>query len=465
MTSLRRRTASLLASSLTASLAGVLAASVLTAPWATAKPDTLFPSMGNSGYQVRAYDVALDYEPVTNRAIATVRIRAVARKAMNRFHLDFSGPEVTAVVVDQQPASFARRGDELVVTPAQRLAKGRFTAVVSYDGQPPEHTDDDGSTEGWVRTTDGAVAVNEPVGAMTWLPSNNTPGDKARFTFRISAPAGYSVVANGELVETAPHGTGTTWTWRQDEPMSTYLAMVGIGRYDVTESSTTSIDGRELPLWFFEDSAVGGARTAREVLPEVIAFCERLFGTYPFSSGGHVVDDAYVGYALETQTRPFYPPGGASTSTVVHETAHQWFGNSVTLTDWHDIWLAEGWATYAEWLWSGAHDGRTPREHFDALYARGADDDLWSPAPTEFTDPADLFGEPVYSRGAMTLVVLRREIGSRDFKRLGRKWAAKHAYDNVTTRDFERLAEKVSGERLDDLFDDWLRLDGKPKGY
>ena len=311
MTSLRRRTASLLASSLTASLAGVLAASVLTAPWATAKPDTLFPSMGNSGYQVRAYDVALDYEPVTNRAIATVRIRAVARKAMNRFHLDFSGPEVTAVVVDQQPASFARRGDELVVTPAQRLDKGRFTAVVSYDGQPPEHTDDDGSTEGWVRTTDGAVAVNEPVGAMTWLPSNNTPGDKARFTFRISAPAGYSVVANGELVETAPHGTGTTWTWRQDEPMSTYLAMVGIGRYDVTESSTTSIDGRELPLWFFEDSAVGGARTAREVLPEVIAFCERLFGTYPFSSGGHVVDDAYVGYALETQTRPFYPPGGA----------------------------------------------------------------------------------------------------------------------------------------------------------
>ena len=176
-------------------------------------------------------------------------------------------------------------------------------------------------------------------------------------------------------------------------------------------------------------------------------------------------DDARVGNALETQTRPFYPPGGASTSTVVHETAHQWFGNSVTLTDWHDIWLAEGWATYAEWLWSGAHDGRTPREHFDALYARGADDDLWSPAPTEFTDPADLFGEPVYSRGAMTLVVLRREIGSRDFKRLGRKWAAKHAYDNVTTRDFERLAEKVSGERLDDLFDDWLRLDGKPEGY
>ncbi len=465
MRSLSRRTATLLARATGVGLAGVLAGSVLTAPPATARPDTLFPSLGHSGYQVRAYDVALDYAPLTNRVVATVRIRAVARATLRRFELDFTGPRVSSVLVDQQPATVTDRGSALVVTPAEPLAKGRFTVLVSYEGEPPEHTDDDGSTEGWVRTTDGAVAINEPVGAMTWLPSNNTPGDKARFTFRVSAPAGYSVVANGELVETAPHGTGTTWTWRQAEPMSTYLAMVGIGRYDVTESSVTSIDGRELPLWFFEDSTVGAARSARTVLPEVIAFCERLFGAYPFSSGGHVVDDAYVGYALETQTRPFYPPGGASTTTVVHETAHQWFGNSVTLTDWHDIWLAEGWATYAEWLWSGAHDGRTPREHFASLYARDADDGLWSPAPTEFTDPADLFGEPVYARGAMTLHVLRREIGGRDFRRLGRRWVATYAHDNVTTRDFERLAEKVSGEQLDGLFDDWLRLDGKPRGY
>ncbi len=164
MTNDRRRTPTRRARTLGLSVAGVLAGSVLAAPLVAAKPDTLFPSMGNSGYQVRAYDVAIDYAPLTNRAIATVRIRAVARQEMRRFHLDFSGPEVTAVTVDKQPATFVRRGDELVVTPAETLEKGRFTAVVSYDGVPPEHTDDDGSTEGWVRTSDGALASVHEVG-------------------------------------------------------------------------------------------------------------------------------------------------------------------------------------------------------------------------------------------------------------------------------------------------------------
>lgn len=446
-------------------LAGGLAAGLLGGSVAEAKRDSLFPGMGNSGYQVRSYDVAIDYTPLTNRAIATVKVRAVARTAMRAFHLDFEGPTVTSVVVDGRPAEWDRRGTELVVTPAQPLDAGRFSVTVSYDGQPPEHTDPDGSTEGWVRTADGAIAVNQPVGAMTWLPSNNTPGDKARFTFRLSAPAGYDAVANGELVDTAPHGTGTTWTWRAAEPMAPFLAMIGFGRYDVTETRLTSVDGREIPVWFYEDAALGASPGARDLLPETIAFCEELFGPYPFSSAGHVVDDADVGYALETQTRPFYPVGGTGTLTVVHETAHQWFGNSVTLVDWHDIWLAEGWATYAEWLWAGTHGGRSPQEYFDDLYARPSDDDLWSPAPTEFTDPADLFGEPVYRRGAMTLHVLRREIGERDFLELGRRWAATYRFDSVRTRDFERLAERVSGEQLDRLFDDWLRLDGKPRGY
>lgn len=446
-------------------LAPVLAVGALSGSSAQAQRDTLFPGQGNTGYQVRAYDVAIDYTPLTDRAVATVTIRAVARTAMRSFHLDYEGPRITEVLVDGQPAEHSREGTELVVVPDGGVDEGRFTVVVSYAGTPPEHTDPDGSTEGWVDTPDGALAINEPIGAMTWLPSNNTPGDKARFTFHLSAPAGYEAVANGELVDTQPHGTGTTWTWRQSEPMSTYLAMVGFGRYDVTESTITSVDGREIPVWFYEDAVLGEAASARDVLPEAISLLEDLFGPYPFSSAGHVVDDANVGYALETQTRPFYPVGSAGTLTVVHETAHQWFGDSVTLSDWHDIWLAEGWATYAEWLWTGAHGGKSPQDHFDDLYATPADDGLWSPAPTEFEDPADLFGEPVYNRGAMTLQALRKRIGTDDFVELGRRWATAYRHDNASTRDFERLAEKVSGQQLDRLFDDWLRLDGKPRGY
>jgi aminopeptidase N len=177
-----------------------------------------------------------------------------------------------------------------------------------------------------------------------------------------------------------------------------------------------------------------------------------------------VVDNADVGYALETQTRPFYP-GSVGTATLVHETAHQWYGDSVSLRDWHDIWLAEGFATYAEWLWSGAHGGRTPAEKFDDLYATPGSDDLWHPAPTEFTDPADLFGSPSYNRGAMTLQVLRERVGGQDFFAILRAWAKAHRHGTATTAQLVALAERISGEQLDELFHDWLELDGRPSGY
>ncbi len=463
-TSPRRRAR--LASSLALALGTAVA--LLPAAPAGARPagDTLFPDQGNSGYQVRVYDVAMDYQPLTNRATARVLVRARAARTLDSFHLDFSGPRVTEVLVDGVAARHRRQGaHELVVTPAEPVRRGRFTVAVSWQGEPPEHTDADGSTEGWVRTSDGAVALGEPVGAMTWLPSNNTPGDKARFRYAITVPTGYEVAANGDLVGRDESATSTTWRWDARDPMATYLAMVAIGQFDVHESTTTSLDGRTIPIWSFTDPTTGSAAEARAALPEIIAFNERLFGPYPFTSAGLVVDDARVGYALETQTRAFYPPGAATTSTVVHEVAHQWVGNAVTLTDWHDIWLAEGFAVYAEWLYAAEHGGPRPGQRFDALYARPASDDLWSPAPTRFTDSADLFGEPVYLRGAMTLHALRQRVGDDDFFAILRAWVRRHDDANVRTRDLVRLSERVSGEELSGLFREWLVRDGKPRGY
>ncbi|GHJ59473.1 metallopeptidase [Nocardioides sp. OK12] len=445
-----------------------LAATLLPGAPASARPagDTLFPSQGNSGYQVRVYDVAMDYQPLTNRARTRVLVRASAKRTLDSFHLDFSGPRVTEVLVDGVAAQHRRTGaHELVVTPSEPVRRGRFTVSVSWQGEPPEHTDADGSTEGWVRTSDGAVALGEPVGAMTWLPSNNTPGDKARFRYAITVPTGYEVAANGDLVGRDETATSTTWRWDARDPMATYLAMVAIGQFDVHESATTSVDGRTIPIWSFTDPTTGDAADAREALPGILAFNEELFGPYPFTSAGLVVDDARVGYALETQTRAFYPPGAATTSTVVHEVAHQWVGNAVTLTDWHDIWLAEGFATYAEWLYAAEHGGPRPGQRFKALYARPASDDLWSPAPTRFTDSSQLFGAPVYTRGAMTLHALRQRVGDADFFAILRAWVRRHHDANVTTRDLLRLSERVSGEELDGLFREWLVRDGKPRGY
>lgn len=426
-------------------------------------PDTLFPKQGNPGYDVRHYDVALDYAPLTNHLDAVTTIRANAHRRLASYHLDLAGMTVSAVTVDGQPATWKRTGHELVVKPAKRV-KGRFTTRVTYAGTPEQYTDADGSSEGWVRTTDGAIALGEPVGAMTWLPSNNTPGDKATYTFRVTAPDTHQVAANGVLARQVDDGTQTTWVWRAKQPMSTYLATVAIGKFDIYTSSTPSITGDPIAIWSFVDPTTGLASAARTLLPEVIDFEEKLFGPYPFTSAGMIVDNAQVGYALETQTRPFYP-GRVDTVTLVHEMAHQWFGDSVTLRDWHDIWLAEGFATYAEWLWDAAHGGRSPAQHFDALYARPATDGLWHPAPRKFTDSADLFGSPVYNRGAMTLQALRERVGSRDFFTILEAWAHVHRHGNARTRQFVALAERVSGRQLDGLFRTWLDVDGKPSGY
>ncbi len=412
---------------------------------------------------MRSYRVTMAYQPARNRIEAQTRIVATAPRALRSFSLDLAGLYVRSVVVDGVKARFKRHGHELVVTP-KHWVRGTFRTVVSYAGTPRTYVDADGSSEGWVRTSDGATALGEPVGAMTWLPSNNTPSDKATYLLRITVPSRLKVASNGVLVSHTRRGAHTTWVWHETAPMSTYLATVSIGRFTLYPSSATSITGRRIPIWSLVDPSTGSSASYRALLPRVIAFEEALFGPYPFRSAGMIVDNANVGYALETQSRPFYP-FGTDPSTIVHETAHQWFGDSVTLRDWHDIWLAEGFATYAEWLWEEAQGGDAPAVTFDHLYATGATSPLWHPSPTGFTDSADLFGSPSYNRGAMTLQVLRERVGDDAFFAILRAWAAEHRHGIVRTAGFVALAERISGEQLDTLFADWLQLDGKPLGY
>jgi aminopeptidase N len=438
-------------------------ATTVTTPDRAAPTDSLFPRLGHPEYDARHYDVRLGYVPATNRVRARTTLRAVAASRLRSFRLDLVGLKVTSVHVGGQRARWRRSAQHLVIVPRTPV-EGRFAVTVRYAGVPRTYTDPDGSEEGWVRTGDGAVALGEPVGTMTWIPTDNTPGDKARYTFRITVPKGLKAVANGNLVRRTDRGRRTTWTWQARDPMATYLAMVAIGRFQTFRSTIRSVTGRRIPVWSFADPDQGLPRATRAALPRVLRFQERLFGPYPFTSAGILVDDADVGYALETQTRPFYP-FRVDLETLVHETAHQWYGNSVGFRDWHDIWLAEGFATYAEWLWEDKRGGRTPAERFDTLYARPATAGIWSPAPTEFTDSEDLFGEPVYARGAMTLQALRERVGDADFFRFLKTWARAHRHGSTGTAQLVAVAEQVSGEQLDRLFADWLELDGKPAGY
>jgi aminopeptidase N len=151
---------------------------------------------------------------------------------------------------------------------------------------------------------------------------------------------------------------------------------------------------------------------------------------------------------------------------MVHELAHQWFGDSVTPRDWGDIWLNEGFATYAEWLWRGAHGGRGPEATFRRLYtSHPAGTSFWRPAPAALYNRADLFGTPVYDRGAMTLQALRDRVGTKTFFAILKSWAHNYWHGTATTDDFIRLAERLSGKQLDPLFQDWLYTPSRPTGY
>lgn len=442
-------------------LTGSAVAAARPVPGGPGAGDSLFPLAGNRGYDARHYHLRLSYHPATGvlHGRATILIRT--HRDLSSFNLDLEGLRVRKISVDRAAAQWSRpRGHELRIQPSTPLrARGRHAVTVAYAGVPRTHIDADGSEDGWVPTGDGAITVNEPVGAMTWYPVNNTPRDKATYRISIQAPRRLTTVSNGNRVDRTVHGTRATTVWREQDPMASYLTTVAIGRFDVVRGRAVGV-----PLRSYVDPGINGASATARKVGRVLRVWQRRFGPYPFTSGGLIIDRADFGYALEVQTRPVFPfnPGQL---TLVHELAHQWFGDSVTNRDWSDIWLNEGFATYAEWLWQARRNPGAPHRNFVELYRKPADSSLWSPPPARPGSPENLFGSPVYNRGAMALQALRERIGSADFFTVLRRWAREHRYGNVTTQQLKRLAEQVSGQQLDRLFHVWLYRDGKPRGW
>jgi aminopeptidase N len=425
--------------------------------------DPFFPGLGDRGFDVVHYGVGLAYSPASGELRASARIAATARTRLDRFSLDLDGLRVTEVSVDGKRARFSHRAKKLVVAPATRLGEGeRFLIVIRYRGRPRPVTDPDGTLEGWIRTDDGALAIGEPVGTAAWLPCNDVPADKASFDFRLTVPGRLTGVANGRLIAVHRRDGRATFVWRETQPMAPYLAVVDIGRSHLERSE---VAGR--PAWLAVDSGLKSAgRSVLDRFAEIVGFESRAFGPYPFEALGSIVDPAPLEYAaLETQTRPIYF-SRADRTTVVHEMAHQWFGDSVGLTGWPEIWLNEGFATWAEWYYAERHGGRSAHQVFMRLYRTPATaTDFWSPPPGHPGTVEHLFAPSIYERGGMALQALREEIGMGTFLTLLRRWTAEHRHANATIPQFIDLAEEVSGRDLDKLFDDWLYLRGKPPGY
>ena len=438
---------------------GATPAGAVPTPGSAGLGDPFFPLSGNGGYDVASYRISLGYQPGRDRITATTRISATATQDLSSFNLDYRGPKIRSVAVGGTAAEHEHAGQELTVTPAEPIVAGSgFVVEVSYGGEVGTITDVDGSREGWFNTRDGSVVVAEPRGAPTWYPANDYPTDKATFRFEVRVPRGLETVANGRLVKRRQRGDKSIWTWKESEPMATYLATVATGQFKLRRSrvngirSLTAVDPK---LW---KRSKGPLRMSERIL----SLLEELFGPYPFGQVGAIVDDAKsIGYALETQTRPVYdrPP---STVLIAHELAHQWVGNSVSLSSWPEIWLNEGFATWAEWRWAQEAGGPTTAERFEELQRTPADKPgFWNPPPAALPGPAQLFSEPVYVRGAMALEALRQQVGGPTFATILRDWATANAYRNVTIADFMALAEARSGQELNALFDTWLLQPGK----
>jgi len=424
--------------------------------------DPFFPLGGNGGYDVQHYGLTLAYDPPANQLTGTAVITAQSTQALSRFDLDLRGFSITQLLVNGVAATSTRNGQELVITPASGIPAGKtFTVTVGYQGTPTVVTDPDQSIEGWVPTDDGSVAVGEPQGSPGWFPCNDNPQDKATYDFSVTVPAGLTAMANGVLVSNTSSGGTTTWVWRETDPMATYLSTVDIGRFDLTISS---IDG--IPSYVAVDPQLAKGQVLSK-LPEIVRFYSSIYGPYPFTAVGAIVDSAKnLGYSLETQTKPLFPyvPDEA---TLAHEQSHMWFGDSATLGRWPDIWLHEGFATWSEWIWSEHTGNKSAAQWFKQLYSTPAKDDrFWNPPPGDPGDPALLFNGTIYYRGGMTLEALREKIGNdATFFRIMRDEAQQNRFGTVTTPGFIAIAERDSGLDLDKFFQAWLFTPGKPTDW
>jgi aminopeptidase N len=430
--------------------------------------DPYYPKMGNTGYNAQSYDVKLRYHR-SGKVKTRTTMQAVADTdagdpgtglPLDVFDLDFRGPDVTGVTVNGSEAAFSRAGQELVIDPPSDIADGAaFEVVTRYRGRPMQVSNPDGSQDGWTKTIDGAVGLGEPQQTPSWIPVNDHPTDKASWHFRFTTPRNLIAISNGELVDKMRAERHTITEWDQPDPMASYLALAAIGKFRVDQGMVDgvpylgAIDRRIDPF------VLGELRKRTKIAHE---FLKTVAGPYPFANTGGLVDPSDLGFAMETETRSYYP-GPPNQQLIIHEVSHQWFGDSVSVDRWKEIWLNEGFATYMEWLYEEEQGGESVQHRFERIYAaNGPSASLWDPPPANPGGPENLFDASVYDRGAMALQVLREEIGNDDFREVLAIWPQENEFGNASTQDFYDHIEDVTGEPRPEAFDDWLYDPGKP---
>lgn len=427
--------------------------------------DRRFPGLGSADLDVGHYDVVLDFDPVAQVLDGTVAIRLHTTSTTDQLAFDAESLDIRAVAVDGDARPFLAADRELLVTlPAAVAAGTELVVVIDYGValDPNRRFADDA---GIFVTADGFWSVNEPDGTSSWMPVNDHPTDKATWSFAVTVPDPAVAVANGEFVGSAAARPGaTTWTWEQTEPMASYLTLLLVGDYDLVDAGATA-SGVEL-----RHAAIVGSASSLDAYTDVtleqFEFFEPLFGPYPFDRYGLAITDSTPGLAMETQGLSLFSSGDLDGSLgalqhllLAHELAHQWFGDAVSPAAWDDIWLNEGFATYAQWLWLDEAGFAT----VEALAA-----DALATLPDEggpVGRPDELFGAVAYDGGAIVLHALRSTLGDDVFFEGLRLWVDEHVDSVATTADFRALVERVSGRDLGSFFEAWVGAEQRPDAF
>ncbi|WP_412734749.1 M1 family metallopeptidase [Krasilnikovia sp. MM14-A1259] len=424
-------------------------------PGAERSTDSYLPQHGNGGYRVMHYDLDLVYRVAPNRLSGKASITAMALQPLSRFTLDLGRFRIQDVRVDGRSARYAHRPDKLQIRPERPIGVGdMFRVDIRYAGHPMPISGRWGDI-GWDELTDGVLVASQPNGAPSWFPCNDRPGDKASFRVELTTSSLYAVLVTGDLVSRRRDAGSTTWVYERREPTAPYLMSVQIGRYVLVDLAVGGVVQRAaIPPAIRDAFAHDFGRHG-----QIMEALQRLFGPYPFGEYVVVVADDELDDPIEAQGMAVFGTNhvdGRRTHErlVVHELAHQWFGNSLTVADWRHIWLNEGFATYAEWLWSGVC-GELPTDalatHWYArVAARPMDVIVANPGIDRMFDPL------VYKRGALALHAVRKTIGDEAFFALLRSWIAEHRHATVTTEQFREHAQRFARESLDGLFTAWL---------